>query len=528
VIDQAPVLLVVVPLLAGICCLFLRGQLLPWIWAQITTLAVLGIAIHLLFRVLNEGAVTYAMGNWPVEWGISYKIDAINIFVVLIVAFIGCVTTCYARQSIASEIPRDRHHQFYSMWLLALVGLLGITVTNDVFNIYVLLEVSSLTIYTLVAMGKTRDKRALTAAIRYVIIGSVGASFILVGIGYLLMVTGTLNLEDMARAIAALPEPERNRTVVVAFAFLFVGLSVKMALWPVHMWLPNAYGAAPSAVSALIAATATKVGIYMAVRFLFTVFGPDFTFLSLSTTVGQFTFSCSGILLTCACLGVLVTGIQAMQQRELKWILAYSSVGQIGYMVIGLALVNHAGLTGGIVHLLNHALIKGGLFMAAGCVVFRLGSQRLEDLAGLSKRMPITAAAILVGGLGLIGFPLTAGFISKWYLVSGAFEAGLWPVAAVLLTGSLFALIYVWRVVEVMYFTAPPENAVKVREAPLSMLICTWILVGGSVVLGIFAQPTVALAGHAAKQALTGHAQILGLPPVTTVPDPAVQEEVVP
>lgn len=509
--SQLPALLVLLPLIAGVLCLLLPGRLLPWLLAQVTTVGVLAVAIGLLYRVLNEGTITYAFGNWPEQWGIGYRIDSLNIFVILIVAVVGCVSTLYARRSVEFEIAQDRLNLFYSIWLLAILGLLGIAATGDVFNVYVLIEVSSLTLYALIAMGKGRDRRALTAALRYLIVGSIGASFILLGIGYLLMVTGTLNLVDMAQRLAALSEPERNRTVVVAFTFLLVGLSVKMALWPVHMWLPNAYGAAPSAVSALVAATATKVGVYMAIRFLFTLFGPDFTFAAISTEVGQFTFTCSGILLTFASLAVLTTGIQAIRARELKWVLAYSSLGQIGYMVIGLALVNHDGLTGGIIHLFNHALIKGGLFMAAGCVIYRLGSHRIGDLAGLGKRMPVTAAAIVVGGFGLIGVPLTAGFVSKWYLVSGALEAGLWPVAVVLLLGSLLALVYVWRIVEQMYFLPPPATAATavVREAPLSMLVCTWIMIGGSIVVGVFATPVIRLASWAADEALHGHAMLV-------------------
>lgn len=523
--SQLPALLVLLPLIAGVCCLLLPGRFLPWLLAQITTVGVLAVAIGLFYRVLNEGVIHYAFGNWPEQWGIGYRIDSLNIFVILIVAVVGCVATLYARRSVEFEIAHDRLNLFYAIWLLAILGLLGIAATGDVFNVYVLIEVSSLTLYALIAMGKGRDRRALTASLRYLIVGSIGASFLLLGIGYLLMVTGTLNLVDMAQRLAALGEPERNRTVIVAFTFIFVGLSVKMALWPLHMWLPNAYGAAPSAVSALVAATATKVGVYMAIRFLFTLFGPEFTFVDISTKVGDFAFTCSGLLLTFGSLAVLVTGVQAIRSRELKWVLAYSSLGQIGYMVIGMALVNQQGLTGGILHLFNHALIKGGLFMAAGCVIYSLGSHRIGDLAGLGKRMPATAAAILVGGFGLIGVPLTAGFISKWYLVAGALEAGLWPVAVVLLLGSLLALVYVWRVVEQMYFVAPPADAPVVREAPLSMVVCTWILIGGSLVVGVFASPVIDLASAAAKTALEGHGEILLLPVVpgeATVSPPAV------
>ncbi|MCA8959757.1 MAG: monovalent cation/H+ antiporter subunit D family protein [Planctomycetes bacterium] len=497
--QHLPALVVLLPFFGGLTSVLTRRGSLAWLWASIIGVGTFSATVGLLLRVLDEGVVTYAMGGWKAPWGIEYRVDAVNASVLLVVAAIGCVTTLYARRSVADEIPNDRLHFFYALWQLCQAGLLGITITGDAFNIYVMLEISSLTIYGLLALGKDKDRRALTATINYIIVGSIGASFILIAIGYLYMVTGTLNIADMSHHLGDLLQRERelgtrNATVHVAFAFLMVGLSIKMALFPLHTWLPNAYTYAPSAVTAMLAATATKVGIYMAIRFYFTIFGAEFSF---EQTHNQ------AILMVCASLAILLGSLAAIRQQIVKRLLAYSSIAQIGYIVLGFALVNRNGLAGSIVHIANHALMKGGMFMALGAVVYSTRSNDLSSLKGLGRRMPFTMAAFTAGGLGLIGFPLTGGFISKWYLVSGTLERGLWPLAIVVLLGSLLALYYVWKLVELIYFEEPGPNA-PLRDAPWSLVIPTWLLIGASIYFGIDARLTGGLAEAAAERLLGG------------------------
>lgn len=492
-----PVLVVVLPLLGGILTTFTGRGLLPWAWAVAVTGTTFALTLRLMATLLESGApyISYELGNWPAWWGIEYRVDLLNAFILLVVAGVGFVTTLYARLSVAKEIPADRHNFFYAVWILAITGLLGITATGDAFNVYVLLEISSLTVYALIAMGKDADRRALTAALRYLILGSVGASFILLGIGYLMMVTGTLNMEDMHNQLLRMADLNEHRTVLVAFAFLVVGLSLKMALYPLHMWLPKAYTYAPSAVSALLAATATKVGVYMAFRFLFGIFGVGFSFYAMPSHL---------ILLAMASLGIVFSSLSAIRQTNAKSLLAYSSVGQIGYIVAGFSLANPNGVAGSIVHIFNHAVTKGGMFMALGAVAYRVGGTDLRDLRGLGKKMPLTMAALALGGLGLIGMPLTAGFVSKWYLVKGAFDAGMWGLAVVVLFGSLLALVYVWRLIEAIYFQEPEGRSAEATEAPLSMLIPIWILIGMSLYFGVDATFTGETAMRAANGLLGG------------------------
>ena len=485
-----PALQIVLPLIAAPLCLLLRRGALAWALSLIVSLAALVIAAMLLAQVLDSGPISYELGGWEPPWGIEYRVDVLNAFVLLIVAAVGAVTLPYARRSVAQEVPESMQGGFYTALLLCLTGLLGVVITGDAFNLFVFLEISSLSSYVLISLGK--DRRALTAAFQYLIMGTIGATFIVIGIGLLYMVTGTLNMADLATRIPAL---EGNRAVLAAFAFITVGATLKLALFPLHFWLPNAYAYAPSAVTAFLAATATKVSIYILLRFFFTVFGPLFEAEDVTLQL---------VIIPLSVIAILVCSTVAIYQSNVKRMLAYSSIAQIGYMMLGIGFASVAGLTGGIVHLFNHAATKGALFLALGCVVLSLGSCRLDDLAGLGKRMPLTAFSFVIGGLSLIGVPLTAGFISKWYLVQAAVEKDAWWVAAAVLFGSLLAIVYVWRVVEVMYLRPVPEGApTGPQEAPWSMLVPTWFLTAGSIYFGIETSLNVGMA-RAAAQALLG------------------------
>jgi multicomponent Na+:H+ antiporter subunit D len=498
-----PVLLVTVPLYGGLLSLFTGfiqkgGGLVAWLWALLISAMVLICAMGLMLDVQATGTITYRIGSWPEDYGIVYVVDSLNAYVILVVALLGFLSTIYAKDSVAAEISKDRHHLFYAVWLLVICGMVGICVTGDTFNVYVLLEIASLTAYTLIALGGQRDRRALVAALKYLILGSIGATFILISIGYLLMMTGTLNMVDMHEQLVRLRDAGElvdNRTLFVSFAFLMVGLGIKMALFPLHMWLPNAYTYAPSAVTVLMAATATKVGVYMFFRFVFTIYGDAY-----DNTADMY------FLALLAGVGVVATSVTAMRQTDVKSVLAYSSVGQIAYIVLGFSLANEPGVTASVIHIFNHAVVKGGMFMAVGAVALRVGGTKVSDFKGLGRRMPLTMAAFTIGGAGLIGVPLTTGFISKWYLVQGTMEKGYWGMAFIVLLGGLLALIYVWRLVEIIWFAQPDNHQpVKpVREAPLSMLIPMWILIGASVWFGIDAGWTADAASAAARMLLHG------------------------
>jgi multicomponent Na+:H+ antiporter subunit D len=286
-----------------------------------------------------------------------------------------------------------------------------------------------------------------------------------------------------------------SRTALAAFGFITVGTSLKLALFPLHQWLPNAYAYAPSTVSAFLAGTATKVSLYILIRFIFTVFGASFAFGTLPLDV---------ILPILAVLAMFVASTVAIFQQDIKRMLAYSSIAQIGYMILGFSFATVTGVSAGLLHIFNHALMKGGLFLALGCVMLRLGSVRIEDMRGIGRRMPVTMAGFVIGALSLIGIPLTAGFISKWYLVLASLETGQWYFAALIVVSSLLAVIYMWRVIENVYFRPTPntDSAQAVREAPLGMLIPLWVLIGANIYFGIETTGSLGVARRAAAMLL--------------------------
>lgn len=471
-----PILQVILPLLAAPTCVLLGRTQLLWMFACGVCALSTVISLQLLHDVHSSGEIIYALGGWSAPVGIEYRIDALNAFILVLVTSLSTIVLCAAKQSITKEVPESRQMYFYIAFLLCLAGLLGILCTGDAFNVFVFLEVSSLATYTLIALG--RDRRALWASYQYLIMGTIGATFILIGIGLLYMITGTLNMYDLSQR---LPEVTQQHTLYTGFAFFIVGVCLKLALFPLHLWLPNAYAYAPSIVTAFLAATATKVAVYVLIRFIFNVFGFDF---SLSQ------FPLPQIWLALGIIGVFAASIVAMSQHNIKRLFAFSSVAQIGYIIMGLSLGTAAGVQAALLHVFNHALMKGAIFLAIAGLCYRLGAATIHEFKGLGKQMPWTMAAIVAGGLSLIGVPLTVGFISKWYLVLAFIEKGWWMIVPFIVIGSLLAVVYIWRLVECAYFQEPESNDAK-GEAPLSILIPTWLLVFANIYFGVQPQFSV-------------------------------------
>ena len=477
-------LLVVIPLLAAPITAVLPNGRLPWLFTLAVSWLCFAFAIWQFMLVWDGSVISYELGGWAPPWGIEYRIDIVNAFVALIVTGMAAVTLPYALRSVEQEIPKDRISLFYATLLLCLDGLLGITLTGDVFNLFVFLEISSLSTYVLISMG--RHRKALTAAYQYLIMGTIGATFLLIGIGLIYAETGSLNMMDLS---TRLPTVFEHRTVHTAFAFIVVGVGLKLAMFPLHLWLPNAYTYAPSTVTVFLAATATKVAVYVMLRMLFTVFSTGFAYVTPT----------DDMFLLLGVLGVIFASVYAIYQKDAKRLLAYSSVAQIGYILLGIGFASTLGLTASVVHIFNHALMKGALFMAVGALVYRVGSSHITQFRGLGRQMPWTFAALTLAGLSLIGVPGTAGFISKWYLVLAAIEQQAWFIAIVILGGSLLAVIYMWKLVEVLFFQPADEEVESVKEAPLSLLVPTWVLVIANIYFGLNTDLTVNAAGAAVK-----------------------------
>ncbi|MBL4740323.1 MAG: monovalent cation/H+ antiporter subunit D family protein [Sneathiella sp.] len=487
--SHAPVLAIIIPLMGAPICALFRGKTAPWLFTLILSGIAFAYSIDLLIAVSANGPISYEIGGWAPPYGIEYVADPLSAFVMVIISGISTGVLLYAKDSIANEVPTSRLGFFFAAYLLALTGMMGITVTGDAFNIFVFLEITSLSSYVLIAMGARQDRRALTAAFQYLIIGTIGATFILIGVGLLYVMTGTLNIADIADKFDSISD---TRPIRAAVGFLIVGIAIKLAMFPFHVWLPNAYSYAPNIVTAFFAGTATKVSVYLLIRFIYTVFGADFSFGTVYLTE---------LLLPLGVIAALSMSVVAIFQDNLKRLLAFSSVAQLGYITIAIALATEAGLTAGILHIFNHAIVKTGLFLTVGAMFFATGTTSIKALAGVGQRMPMTSFGFVLGGLGLIGIPLTPGFISKWYLIQAVLERGDYigyGLAIAILLSSIFAVIYIWRVVEILYFHPSPEGA-KGSEAPLSLLIPCWIFILGSFYFGIETSFNVGFAEQAAQ-----------------------------
>ena len=463
---QLPALQIVVPLVAAPLCALVRSPTPAWILAASVSAATFAVAVALAIAVSDGSEIAYLLGGWAAPWGIEYRIDALNALVLVIVTAASSVSLVHARFSVAREVRRERIGLFYTAWLLCLTGMLGMAITGDVFNVFVFLEIASLSTYVLVALGP--GPAALLAAFRYLVLGSIGATFFLVGVGLLYMMTGTLNMADLSARIG---DVDHTRTVAAGVVFVVLGIGLKAAVFPLHAWLPAAYAHAPSSAAAFLAGTSTKVSIYVLVRFLFDIFGVDLAFERLGF---------GALLIPLAIAGVLAGSAIAVFQDSVKRLLAWSSIAQLGYMVLGLGLGTASGVAASVLHLFNHAVMKVALFLALGNLVYRTGSDAIENLSGLGRRMPWTMGALLVAAMSIVGVPLTAGFVSKWYLLRATLADGMWPVAVVILVSSLLAAVYMWRVLNAAFFTQPLPDSVQAHASEAH-----WTMVAPVVVLAL-------------------------------------------
>ena len=482
-IEHFPVLIVVISLLSSITILvagWINNKTSYFIF--ITTILIQFVAaIFILVHVLTGSPIHYWLGGWKPPWGIEYVVDALSAYVLVILLFLALACGIYSKKNIEHELPK-KVVSFYSIFQLLIAGLCGVTVTGDIFNMYVFIEIMSIAAYALIA---SRGKIALKASFTYLVLGSVGACFFLIGIGLLYSVTGSLNMHDLS---LLLPPLYGNRVVQAAFVFFFVGLSIKMALFPLHTWLPDAHAFAPAEISAMLSGIIIEVSTYAFIRVSFSVFTVNFLKL----------LPILDILCWVAGAAIIVGSLLAITQLNLKRMLAYSSVANMGYIMLAVGLSTSVvsepwnGLTPALMHILNHALMKGCLFLVAGVFIYKADLWLIKDFQGLGKRMPYTCAAFVVAAISMIGIPPSVGFVSKLYIILAAIEAKKIIFVALLLLSSLLNLVYFWRVIETMYMKKVEGEEysllthVSKDEAPFGMLAPVLILASLCIVMGFF------------------------------------------
>lgn len=495
--EQYPALIVVVPLLSAIV-VFIAGwfnRKCCYILSVATLVACSLLSISLMREVIVNGNISYWMSGWEPPWGIEYFVDHLSGFMLMVVSFIALFTVIASKKSLDAEIP-GKDPAFYSLFLLLVAGLLGIVISGDLFNIFVFFEITSIACYVLIASG--RNKAAPVAAFNYLILGTIGASFYLIGVGFVYIATGSLNIQDLATILPALLE---SNVILVACAFFTVGISIKAGLFPVHTWMPDSYSTAPDAVSPLIASLMTKVSAYVLIRLMFTMFPPGFSLETLPI------FTILGWLSVAA---IIAGGIWALAQKDLKTMLSYILIVEVGYIVMGISLGNRAGLTGSILHIMNDALMMACMFLIVAAVAYKTGNKDISQVTNLNKKMPFTMGAFVIAAISLIGLPPTCGFFSKWYLFLGTIDAGQWPFTVALVIGGLINAVLFFRIIETVYFKVRIERGspdalacvvtnhddthekVVMDEAPLTMLLPILSLAAAILILGPFSGKVIA------------------------------------
>lgn len=442
-------------------------------------------SVLILVRVLRDGAFSYTVGNWTPPFGIELLVDPLSAMMLVLISGVALTATVSALPWVERE-HAGSEHLFFTLYLILIAGLMGLVLTADAFNLYVLLEITSITTYGLIAMGKGR---APLASFNYIIMGSIGACFYLLGVGYLYILTGSLNMADIAGIVSTLPQ---GPALATAFAFVIVGLWIKMAFFPLHGWLPNAYSLAPTGAGLLLAPLMTKVTIYLMIRVILNVFTPGYVFYTHPLVQ-------SGVVWAAA-IAIVCASSLALAQRDLRRMLTYIIIAEVGYMVGGFWLANTQGMTGAILHIFNDAVMTLCLFLAAAAIASRTGSLSFDNLKGLYRTMPITMAAFTLAAFSIIGVPPTCGFFSKWYLLQGAVQAGQWGFLAALLFSSLINAILFFRIIELAYFNNGgthghhddhAEHHAEVKEAPLAMLAPLVFSAVALLVIGLSTGPIV-------------------------------------
>ncbi len=467
-----PILIIISPLLSAFLVLLTRKYKI--ILATTSIIASIVFVLTLSSQILSGDKAIYHLGGWRGPLGISLVVDGLSFFFSLIALGLGLLVIIYS-------IPERRYGRtYYFLLLISLSSMIGVIYTADIFNMYVFYELLSLAVYLLIAHNM--KGMALRASFNYLIMGGVGLSFFLLGIGFLYAMTGTLDIYHIAERLPAAFNSS-TRMVLMSFVLIVTGMGIKIAVFPLHGWLPDAHSMAPSPVSALLSGVTVKIGIYCLIRVVYSIFSTEtFSIISSSHT----------ILIVLGVVTLLFGVGMALAQTDLKRLLAYSTINQIGIIFIGLGIGTELGLTGALFHVLNHTIMKGALFFCVGMMIAEAGTRDVQGLSGFSRQQPAIVFAFVIASLGMIGIPPTNGFVSKWLICLAAVEAGYAVLAVIILMASAITAVYYFRVIQVLFSGPPKQNPVLIDEGGQMIhggnFFRTWaiyILVAGCLLLGL-------------------------------------------
>lgn len=475
--EHAPAILFLLPFLTAISLPMVGLKRREWCrpMALAAVFAMSPVALANLLVVLNHGEIRYAFSGWAAPIGIEWVADGLASVVMVLVSFLALLALIYAGPTSPRTLG-PRIVPYYTLILLLISALTGIVFAGDLFNVFVFLEVAALSGYALIGVA---GGKALVSAFRYLILGTLGASLYLLGVGYFYAATGTLNMADLAQRVPALVT---SKAIVGGLIFMFLGLAIKMALMPLHGWLPDAYTHAPEAVSPLLASLVTKVALIAWVRIMFGVVGPETEIEHVPVLT---------LLEELGAIAAVVGALLALTQRELKRMFAYGGISHIGLILIGVGLGNATGFAGGVFYLINDAVMQAALFFLAGAVVYQYGARTIDELGCLRGQAPWMTGALIVMALSMVGFPPTGGFFGKWYIILGALEAHHYFAVAAVILSTLFTLAYFVKLFERIFRDRPVSAVMSPVEAPLSLKVSVGTVSAAIILLGVWSDPIV-------------------------------------
>lgn len=417
-----------------------------------------------------------------------FEIDMLSVFMAIIIVTIGLLSTIYSVKYLEYDTGLT---EFYTILLGMVAGMMGVVFAGDFFTLFVFWELMCLTSYALVSFRKQRWE-SIEAGFKYLIMSAAGGATILLAMSFLYGMTGTLNFAYLA---SNLNNVISNRWLYVTMSLIITGFGIKLAMAPFHTWLPDAHAAAPSPISAILSGVMVKTGAYALIRVLILIFTS--TQFMWQTTLGVF-----------ATLTMFIGNFMALLQDDLKRLLAFSTIAQMGYILFGLGIASLSGLTGSLFHIMNHAIIKSLLFMCAGSFIHQAKTRDLNELAGIRRTMPITSVFFAVGAVSIAAIPPLSGFWSEWMIVAAGIEARLLPISVLMIANMIFSVAYYLRVIHIILLKSPTHTSEKATEAPLSMLIPICILAFLCIIIGIYPRPFITVASKAAQAALNLQAYI--------------------
>lgn len=463
IINHLPVLVILCPLTAALLCPLL-GHFSRNLSKRVVMFGLflsMVCAAFQLIQIIKTGEVIhYFLGGWAPPIGIEFVIDGLNGIIILLVATISFMTSLFS--SPFELLERDnqvRSVGYYVILTFLAIGLLGMSSTGDAFNLYVFMEITAIAGYGLIAIG---EEKGPIAAFRYLMTGTIGASMYLIGVGFLYASTGTLNMADLA---VRLDSVGTTPLLIMAISCLIIGFGIKMALFPLHNWQPAAHSYAHPAADPMIAGIMIKIPAYAMLRFLFCIFDET------TPLMGAF-FDVIGIM---AILGILYGSLKALRYDTYNKILAYSSIGQVGYIAMGFAIGNFYGIIGAVLHIVSHAFMKVGLFYTSAALKYKYNIHNISELGQVYKKMPITSLTMVTCALSMVGLPPFAGFFSKWYLALGAIHEGKYIFVAVLVLSSLLGAIYFFRLFEKLFMN--DEEAIETTNPHPEKLEVPWQII---------------------------------------------------